>query len=389
MLKSTFDLMLIGRSASCRAARVLFYILLAAAPAGLAETVGTGLLLFNYSNLTAYVGESTNPGCVNNQGSIPEPMTTGPGTLSQATGANQDIEFTKGGSCDIWSGGNDEALWRYPFSLYFSDGQPGTIYTFGNTPGPISGGACSSTAGGFNIVGIYGIPCGFFWGTDDWSDDSINAWYTNAPLVVFPSSETVYYVMTALSGPSSGVTGNACSAPNWWGCALIQVYNNGEGPYAGGASPSVSAFARVLNASAKASTAVALPALARPAVMAGRLKAGSTRIVLRIKAGGASRSLRRQYGVAQLGNALDVLVVGQDSLGGQYRVTSQTNLRSDAPLRKWRITLSLTSTDAAALKAVRAQGGRIRFEVQVQQHVATPRETFELPAHGRFRVKGH
>ena len=59
-------------------------------------TDGNGVLLFNYSSMTAYVAETSNPApsCVNNQGSIPQPMIAFPGSISNPNEQNQDIEFT-------------------------------------------------------------------------------------------------------------------------------------------------------------------------------------------------------------------------------------------------------------------------------------------------------
>lgn len=370
---------------------------IAASPLYATATVGTGVLLFNYSDVTANVAETSNPlpYCVNNQGSIPQPMTVGPGSINNPSTDNQDIEFTAqsvGASCRLIYRNELTSDWQYPFNLYFSDGQPSVTYTFGTQPPIDNTNQCAGWELG-NLVGIYqGMTCVF---------EKVNegfVWFyylNNTVMVVYPSGASYYYTMTSLAGPSgenvpSGVpptitgSGNACSAANWNSCVQIQVYNVGEGPYPSGATGTQASASALSMAPAtkSGSPKFALPAAFYPEAKDVELAfdASKGHVTLKLKAGSVSQRLIQAYGGDHVTNRLDMLVTVNGKNGLGVNVSRSTAIKVRQPCGILSFPFTFKHDDVLAIRQAIKNKQPLDIGIQIKQHIRTPKETFELPS---------
>lgn len=361
-------------------------------------TDGNGVLLFNYSSMTAYVAETSNPApsCVNNQGSIPQPMIAFPGSISNPNEQNQDIEFTAqdgGGAaqCQVQYRGETLSVWQYPFSLYFSDGLPGTTYVFGSNGGANSTADCAGSDIG-NVVGLNQVtPCVF---QKFGEPQPTNIWWeyeNNSVITIYPSNTSYYYTLTSLAGPAQGnppngvppgVTGsgNACSASNWNSCILIQVYNVGQGP-GSAASSEASSVAAGGGAGRLRAPASFLPVSDYPTIKGVRaaIEANTADVNLFVSAGRAAPSLVRRYGVDHVTNRLDLLVMVTGADGKGVHLRKSVAISATEPTTDMVIPLSFSRDDVHAIQRALSNGRGVDIRAQVLQHIMTPGGKYQFP----------
>ena len=370
----------------------------AARPAFAATTDGNGVLLFNYSSVTAYVSETSNPApsCVNNQGSIQQPMIAYPGSISNPNEQNQDIEFTAqdgGGaaSCQVYYRNQTLSVWQYPFNLYFSDGQPGTTYIFGSNGGEGGTADCAGSGIG-NVVGLSQVtPCVFQKFGEPQPDNIWWEYENNSVFTVYPPNASYYYTLTSLAGPAQGnppngvppgVTGsgNACSASNWNSCILIQVYNIGQGPGSAALSEA-SSMATGRSTNTLPGPATILPVSDYPAIkeITAGFETNTAGVNLFISAGRAAPSLIRKYGEKRVVNRLDLLVTVTGARGKGVHIKKSVTISATEPSKDIVIPLSFSRDDAQAIQRAFSNGKGVDIRAQVLQHVITPKGKFEFP----------
>lgn len=361
-------------------------------------TDGNGVLLFNYSSMTAYVSETSNPApsCVNNQGSIPQPMIASPGTIGNPTGQNQDIEFTAqdgGGAakCQVFYRGETLNVWQYPFSLYFSDGLPGITYVFGSNGGENSTADCVANALG-NVVGLSQVaPCVYQKFGEPQPNNTWWEYQNNSVVTVYPSNASYYYTLTSLAGPAqgnppsgvpNGVTGsgNACSAPNWNSCVLIQVYNVGQGPGSAALAEAASVATGGGMDRLRVPTSL-LPVSDYPSIkeITAGFESDTAAVNLFVNAGRASPSLVHKYGVDHVVNRLNLLVMVTGAGGKGVYLKKSIDISATEPTTGIVIPLLFSRDDAHAIQQAFSNGRGVDIRAQVVQHIITPKRTFQFP----------